>query len=526
VDSVKGAIYARFSSDNQRDESIDAQVRACKEYAKRNNIQIVKIYADRAKSATSDKRPEFQQMIADSGTDLFETIIIHKLDRFSRDKYDSAKYKRKLKQNGVKLVSVTENLDGSPESIILESLLEGMAEYYSKNLAREVMKGLTENALKCQHTGGTPPLGFDVDPVTKKYIINEQEAEVVREIFDLYLAGFGYDKMVTELNSRGRLTKRKRPFGKNSLHDILCNEKYCGVYTFNRASSKDCDGRRNNHTSKDNDDVIRIPGGVPVIIPQEVFDKAQTKMQQNKHQPGAYKAKEVYLLSGLIVCGECLKREGKAYSMMGNCKHSGRNKLKHVTYRCSNRERTKQCDNKEIRREYIENFVLSELEKNIFSEKAIPHLVKKLNDYQDTVASNRVKELKGFQDKAKDLDGQIKNIVDAVANGFAHSSLVDKLSELEQEKAAIEISIAEIGLMKSKNIVTEEMVRSLFSMFRQFVAEKNILEVKKFISSYIEKVIVYKDHVEVVFFFLCGEVPPSDAYRFKSVVSRIKLLAS
>ncbi len=156
----RAAAYTRFSSDNQRDESIDAQVRAIEAYCEQKGFDLVKIYADRAKSATSDKRPEFLQMIEDSGKGLFDVAIVHKLDRFSRDKYDSAKYKRILKKNGVKLLSVTENLDDSPESVILESLLEGMAEYYSKNLAREVMKGLKETAYQCKHTGGLPPIGY------------------------------------------------------------------------------------------------------------------------------------------------------------------------------------------------------------------------------------------------------------------------------------------------------------------------------------------------------------------------------
>lgn len=152
----RAAAYTRFSSDNQRDESIDAQVRAIEIYCKQKGFELIKVYADRAKSATSDKRPEFLQMIEDSDKGIFDVLIVHKLDRFSRDKYDSAKYKRKLKKNGVQLLSVTENLDGSPESVILESLLEGMAEYYSKNLAREVMKGLKETAYHCKHTGGLP----------------------------------------------------------------------------------------------------------------------------------------------------------------------------------------------------------------------------------------------------------------------------------------------------------------------------------------------------------------------------------
>lgn len=139
----KAVVYARFSSENQRDESIDAQVRAIKEYCEKNNIQIIKVFADRAKSATSANRPEFQEMIkfCENDTTGISMVIVHKLDRFSRDKYDSAMYKQKLKLKGIRVVSVLENLDNSPESLILESVIEGMAQYYSANLAREVAKG-------------------------------------------------------------------------------------------------------------------------------------------------------------------------------------------------------------------------------------------------------------------------------------------------------------------------------------------------------------------------------------------------
>ena len=156
---VRAVIYARFSSDNQREESIDAQMRAIKEYAKRNDVIIVGEYVDKAKSATTDKRPEFLRMISDSKEEGFDVVLVHKLDRFARNRQDSIGYRMELKRHGVSLISVLEYLDDdSPESLILESMLEAMAEYYSKNLAREVNKGMRENALKGLHTGGVPAL--------------------------------------------------------------------------------------------------------------------------------------------------------------------------------------------------------------------------------------------------------------------------------------------------------------------------------------------------------------------------------
>ena len=155
----RAVLYARFSSDNQREESIEAQLRAMHEYCSRNSIVIIHEYCDRAKSATTDDRPEFLKMIAASREGDFDFAIVHKLDRFSRNRYDSAYYKRELKKNGVQLLSVLEQMDDSPESIILESVLEGMSEYYSKNLAREVMKGMRESAMDCRYIGGWIPYG-------------------------------------------------------------------------------------------------------------------------------------------------------------------------------------------------------------------------------------------------------------------------------------------------------------------------------------------------------------------------------
>lgn len=217
----KAALYARFSSYNQREESIEAQLRAMHDYCKRLGIYIVHEYCDRARSATTDDRPEFLQMIADSEKKEFNYIIVHKLDRFSRNRYDSAIYQKELKRNGVEVLSVLEQFDDSPESIILQSVLEGMAEYYSKNLSREVMKGMKESALKCQAVGGRPPFGYKVNPETRKYEIVEAEAEAVRIIFKRIVEGVGYNEIITELNRLGYRTRNGNPFGKNSLSEII-----------------------------------------------------------------------------------------------------------------------------------------------------------------------------------------------------------------------------------------------------------------------------------------------------------------
>lgn len=370
------AIYARFSSDNQRSESIDAQIRAMKAYCKQHNLVIVKIYIDEAKSATTDKRPAFQQMIADSNNHMFDILLVHKLDRFARNRYDSAVYKRELKKNGVSVYSVLETLDNSPESIMMEAVLEGMSEYYSQNLAREVMKGMKETALQCKHTGGKPPLGYDVDKETKRLVINEYEAETVRLIFDMYSQGYGYSSILDLLYKENRKTKNGKDFGKNSLYSILTNPKYKGVYIFNRSSAKSVAGTRNTHLYKDDEDLIMIDGGCPRIVDEETYEKVQTRITNNKDKGGRQNAKEQYLLSGKVFCKEC----GKA--MVGNKRYSGRNKLLYVTYRCPTHRHA--CSNKEINRDYLEGYVTDLLEKNIFNTSALKSISRKIEQSSKT----------------------------------------------------------------------------------------------------------------------------------------------
>ena len=465
---MKAAIYARYSSDNQREESIDAQVRAIKEYCVRNETMVVKLYTDEARSATTDDRPGFLQMIKDSEYGIFDTIIVHKLDRFSRDRYDSAFYKRQLKINGVRLISVLENLDNSPESVILESVLEGMAEYYSVNLAREVMKGMKETALQCKHNGGKPPLGYDVVH-DKTYIINEQEATIIR------------------LAQDNHKTQTGRVFGKNSIHDILINEKYCGVYIFNRTERKN-GGKRNHHKNKDEDEIIKVEGGMPKIIDEGTWNAVQMRMNNNKK--GTNSAKEIYLLSGLIFCGKC---NG---AMTGARKFAGRNKDLYVSYECSTRKRTKECDMKATNRNFIEDVVIDYLEKNLFTPKAINKLVKKIAEYSKSQSAEITRDVKLFTDQLTGINTEINNIVNAIAAGMFRPSMKAKMDDLEAKKVSLSQKIQEAKLQAEMHTPTEEMIRKYFEKDKD-IKNKSPEERKRIIQTHVQKIIVYDNTIDI-----------------------------
>lgn len=182
---TKAVLYLRFSSENQREESIEGQRRENTEFCQRKGIEIVGEYIDRAKSATTDARPEFQRMIQESGMGLFDTVVVWKFDRFARNRLDSLTYKEVLRNNGIHLLSATEGMLEGPDSILMESVIDGVSEFYSADLSQKVKRGLTENVMEGKSIGGRPPLGYKI--VDGKYVIDEKEGPVVKEIFRLYV---------------------------------------------------------------------------------------------------------------------------------------------------------------------------------------------------------------------------------------------------------------------------------------------------------------------------------------------------
>ena len=474
----KVALYARFSSDNQRSESIDAQIRAMEAYCKQHNYIIVETYVDEAKSATTDRRPAFQQMINDSSSRSFNILLVHKLDRFARNRYDSAVYKRELKKNGVTVHSVLENLDDSPESIMMEAVLEGMAEYYSQNLARETMKGLRENALQCKHTGGRPALGYDIDPITRRLVINEEEARTVRLIFEMYSKGYGYSSILDRLNSLNMTTKLGKSFQKNSLYNILSNPKYQGLYVYNRCSAKSSVGTRNTHLYKDDEDIIFIEGGCPQIVDQDIYAKVQDKLTEHKHTGGRENAKENYLLSGKIFCREC----GKA--MVGNSRHSGRSKLLHITYRCPSRRYC--CCNKEINRNYLEEYVIELLEKEILNARALKRLQRQIQKHAETA---HIPTESRQQEELIEIDRALKNVAEAIEKGLLTDVLVTRLNELEKRKKELCAHPSHKAARQAPLAIDPQMI---LDEYREIKNSPSFPTYKDYIRSFINKIEVGK----------------------------------
>ena len=440
----KAFAYARFSTDMQREESIDAQLRAIRDYCSRNNITLIDSFTDEGISGTTDNRPAFQEMIKKA--DEVDFVIVHKLDRFSRNKYDSAIYKRLLSQKNVRVISVLENLDDSPESIILESVLEGMSEYYSKNLSREVKKGLYENAYKCQFNGGTPLYGYSIDS-NKKYIINDYEAIAVRLIFQMFADGYSYSEIISELTKRGYKTSKGNRFKSTTLYEMLSNERYIGTYMYSKEDYKLSNGKRNSHKFKNRADMIVIENGNPAIIDNHLWSLVKERQKLNKRISN--KSKWTYLLSPFLFCNNCKQK-------LSGVTRKNEQGIYYHYYRCTNTS----CNEKSIRTDILDPIFYDAFNQIVFNESNKLILADKIKNFFDSKNSNIDKV--HFENEITEIEKQINNCVDFIVSGSSSISIKNKLEELELKKNNLERELLNLkNYSDSNNININEIIAFL-----------------------------------------------------------------
>lgn len=471
--------YVRYSSDNQRHESIEQQLEVLEAYAKANNMIVVGIYADEAKTATNDDRENFQRMLSDSVNGDFDTVLVYKFDRFARNKFDSVVNKRKLRDNGVTVISALENVGDGPEAVLIESLHEGYAEYYSRNLSRHSTAALRKNAAVGKSTGGIPAYGYDVDKVTKQFVINEKEAYVVNQIFEKYASGMSYAEILKWVQENGFTTKKNEPFKKNSLHFILKNEKYVGTYKYKTFSQSKYEQNLS--------ETIRVDDGVPAIVKQETFDIVQKMLEQNKHNSQMTKAKEIYILSGRAFCGICGSR------MIGNRRKS-KNGTYWSGYQCSGRKKHI-CVAKEINKQKLEEVVIDHLENKVFTDEFINKTAQEVVAYYTNTTEDRSTELNSAKARYREITTQIDNILTAVMNGFASELLNVKLQELEYAKADCSANIAILSAKADSQFTIMDIKKYL--ALGQGISFLEPHEQQRVLSKFVERVIVHEDHVDI-----------------------------
>ncbi len=461
---MRAVIYARYSSHAQKDASIEQQLRVCRQWAREHDVQIVGEYCDHAISGTSDKRPEFLRMIKDSAKKHWDRVLVYKIDRFARNRYDSAMYKARLKKNGVRVFSVMEPIPDGPEGILLESVLEGSAEYYSANLSQNILRGMHDNALACKVNNGGLPLGLKKGD-DGKYAIEPAGAAVVREIFEMYAGGANVTEIINTLNSRGIRTSRGARWNKNSLHTILRNERYAGVYIW-----------------KD----VRIEGGIPAIISRELFDAVQERLKRVARAPAAARTDVDYMLTGKLFCGHC----GSA--MVGES-GTGKSGRKWHYYACIKRKRQKACDKKPVKKDWIEELVIRQTREKCLTDEMIELLVDAALGVQEREKDDSV--LRGFEAELVEVKRAIENMLKAIEQGIITPSTKQRLEELESRRLDLEYAIEEEKVVQP--VLTREQLTFWLERFRTGDYDDAAVRAQ-FIDMFIKAVYVYDDHLRIV----------------------------
>ena len=455
-------IYARYSSHSQTEQSIEGQLQTCYEYAKNNGYTVIGEYIDRAQSGTTDNRVEFQRMISDSEKHTFEGVLVYQFDRFARKRSDSAINKTKLRMNGVRVISAREPIADDASGILVEGVLESMAEYYSVELSQKIRRGMDINAEKCLSNGSNPGLGYYVDE-DRRFHVDQEGAAVVREIFEMYASGKTVAEITKYLNAKQIKTSQGKAFNKNSLHRMLRNKRYIGYYIYKGKET---------------------PNGMPRIIENELFERVQRILDKNKAAPARSRGREEYLLTTKLFCGYC--RE-----MMTGYGGTGKSGKVYHYYACKNAKK-KLCRKKVVNKEGIENRVVTECRKMLTDNniekisKAVEAACKSDND------NSAIKRLKAA---IKEADNAIENLWKALESGQAVEMITERIAKRKQEKEDLEAELA-IEMGKEVNFTASQIEAFLNSLKKGNVNDPNIR--RGLINIFIRAIYLYDDKMTLI----------------------------
>lgn len=476
-------IYARYSSHSQNDASIEQQVAECEAYARMNNLQILRVYADRHLTGTSDQRPQFQAMIRDAARGRWRYVVIWKTDRFARNRYDSATYKYKLKKAGVRVLSAKESIPDGPEGILLEAVLEGSAEYYSANLSQNIKRGMRSNALECKVNGGKIPYGY-CRGADGRFTIATGEAEVVREIFRKAAGGSSFASLCNDLNGRGVRTRTGALWNKNSFRHMLKNEAYVGVYSYGD---------------------VRVENGMPPLVDRSLFLEAQRRVEQ-KRRAKDRSVEDEYLLTGKLFCGYC------DAPMVGSCGY-GKSGTKYFYYACQTRRQGGGCKKEHVSREWLEDAVVDAAMQIVLDDAVVEWIADQVMAYQEREGNSA--QLLSLRSSFSENLTATKNVMDAIEAGIITATTKRRLQELEAEGARLQSAIA----LEEAAITKLERDQVIYWLQRFRSGDRNDRAFRrKLIDTFVAAVWLWDDHFRIAFNYT-GTTPGSRAVADRSIVS-------
>ena len=433
------SVYARYSSDNQSETSIEQQLKACYEYCKRNNYNVIAEYSDEAISGRTDDRPQFQKMIEDSKRKMFQGIVIYSVDRFSRSLYQSAIYANELDKSGISIISATEHISGDPSGKLTFHMLMAFAQYYSDELGQKVKRGMNYNAERGYSIGGTITLGYRtefIDGVNKdgkkRLVADETAAPVIKRIFEMYAdEGKTMAQICQHLNEQGIKTSKGAEFNKNSLRLMLRNKKYIGIHTYAG---------------------VEYPGNIPRIIDDELFERVQQALEMNKKAPAKNKAvgKDEYILTHRLFCGHC-----KA-TMIG-WSGTGRWGKLHRYYVCNGKLK-KSCDKRRVRKQVIEDAVIQQCRETLTDDN-IERIANDVVAYNEAEQQNNV-YLKNLEKQIAENDKQQTNLMSSLKlceDDDLKRKILVELSHMDKQAKGLQTQLAIEESRKTK-ITRREIV--------------------------------------------------------------------
>ena len=466
---MNAVIYARYSSHSQSEQSIEGQLRDNYAWARRNNVTVIGEYIDRALTATSDRRPDFQRMIRDAAKRQFQLVIVWKLDRFARNRYDSADYKARLKRYGVRVVSVNEAIADGPEGIIMEGLLESMAEYYSANLSQNIRRGQRETLAKGRFVGGKAPYGYK--HVDGKLIPDEKTAPIIRYVFEQYAAGVPKKEIYAELNARGIRNSNGKPLGPTSFAEALANPVYIGKYTYSGTV---------------------VPGVSTPLIDETTFEKVQRITKFNARTPGKAKSSVVHLLQGRAFCAYC------GAPLVGESGRS-RNGEVHYYYACADKKKSHSCHKKNEKKDPLEEYVVDRTLRFILSPARASRVARAVvAQYKKEFSDSRVDELARA---VSQLEKELNKLVDALIDApkAAHSRIYARMEQLEAQKADLAADLAKLRVAQEIQLTEPEVLAWLKSFHDSDPADPDIQQ--RIIDTFVNSVYLWEDRI-VIFYNL------------------------
>lgn len=454
VSRVHGAmISARYSTDNQNPDSIEVQVQKCREWCHQQNIPVLGIYADEATSGMKDSRDQYEQMMRQLRLGIGDTVVIYDQSRMFRKMTAWFAFRDELAAMGVNVVSVTQPMIGKdlrdPTNFLTEGSMALFNQIWALQSRQKTMEKMRFMARNGQHTGGKPALGYVVKD--GRLEICEEEAAIVRRIFQEYASGKSYKEIIAGLNRDGLKTKRGNAFGTNSLHDLLHNEKYIGVLIYGQSPYRE-DGTRNTH-SKDLTNAIRIEDAIPPIIDKQTFETVQKRMEQNKRQQGGRPAKNrEYPLRSKVFCKECKSAMTISTS-----------RKEYYYYRCTGKKRLHNCTAAPIGADYLEKRVAEAVRSILGNPNESAGLIRILRDQAEKIQDGAVVRLHKLLEKERDITRKLNNAVEAVLNGLASPAIQTRIHELETEKAAVAHELRTLKAAVDATTIPEQRLRKILA---------------------------------------------------------------